>query len=387
MFVCSGPFERLLRKGENPRVCLGKRSSQRLHEPFSSRKFPIWRRHYGVAPKNGKKLVCVDTSLNVESFSTTDLAAEGKACARLLHFTDIHFHTPSISGSLPTVKEVLGYANLYLAGRRKAFDAPKAAAALIRLMKKIEPDLMIFSGDLTSTGTLSEFAMAYEHLRPLLQHSTLTKTLTQTRKVSSRPAPLIMVAGNHDRYLHKNLYGMELFFSEQMLGGGPVSPRRFDFTIQDASADVRGLANTAKPLVIITLEHCRPSRWSNGHHYIPGTLSRLESLLREHHARSIVVGHYPVLEPDGRTLYERFGRSLTDVRELSCILRRYPPLAYLCGHHHAGYIVRDVGSGFLHVNCGSSAKLGFSRALEIHIGRCEGDNGFKILGINSHMLL
>jgi Icc-related predicted phosphoesterase len=340
-----------------------------------------------VARTSQVRLVCSATLQKVELLSASEKLEQEQACIRLLHFTDIHFHKPSLSGNLPTLKELLGYANLYFAGRRKAFDAKTATKAFIRLVHELEPDLVVFSGDLTSTGTPTEFAMAYEHLRPLLQSKRPGESLRSADSFVSGSPVVIMVAGNHDRYSQKNLYGMELFFGEQMLGGGPVSPHCFSFVTQDTRTKTENATKTSEPLVLITLEHCRPSRWSSGHHYVAGTLERLESLLSKLHARSIVIGHYPVLEPNGVTLYERFGRSLTDVRALSSILRRYPPLAYLCGHHHAGYVVRDIESGFWHINCGSSAKIGFARALEIQIGRLEGEERFRILGINAYPLL
>jgi len=119
---------------------------------------------------------------------------------RLLHFTDIHVHSVSLAGHLPTWKELLGYANLYIAGRRKAFAALEAAKALCELVQSLNPDVVIFSSDLTSTGTCEEFATAYEHLRPLIESSnTFEAAQGKNRSTASGPF-LIMVAGNHDGY-------------------------------------------------------------------------------------------------------------------------------------------------------------------------------------------
>jgi hypothetical protein len=169
-----------------------------------------------------------------------------------------------------------------------------------------------------------------------------------------------------------------------MLGGGAVSPRYVTLGTANSNLSELNDAPCSASLVAITLEHCRPSWRSSGSHYVEGTRERLESILSKHHTHAVVVGHYPVLEQDEAALYERFGRSLLDVRTLSRILCKYPPIAYLCGHHHEGYIVKDTESGFLHINCGSSGKIGSGRALEIMIGSHAAANNLQVPEIGSY---
>eukprot|EP00166_Cyanidium_caldarium_P006107 ctg_808.g277 len=158
-------------------------------------------------------------------------ALEGtRAVARvkILHFSDIHFHTPSLAGRVPRLKEVLGYANLYLTKRRASFQAPAAAGALLSLALQLQPDVLVFSGDLTSTGTRAEFELAKKHLAPLRNLPRAASDALASADASDT-VPLIMIPGNHDRYTYKNFYEMERHFAREMLGGGPNTPLRYQY--------------------------------------------------------------------------------------------------------------------------------------------------------------
>ena len=314
-----------------------------------------------------------------------------QAQVKILHFSDIHFHTPSLAGRVPRLKEVLGYANLYLTKRRASFQAPAAAGALLSLALQLQPDVLVFSGDLTSTGTRAEFELAKKHLAPLRKLPRAASDAPASADASDA-VPLIMIPGNHDRYTYKNFYEMERHFAREMLGGGPNTPLRYQYALNPNDSGDRngnGVADeaTSSGLVFVTIDHCRPSLVSNGHHHQPGTLERLEKILARDARRAIVIGHYPVLEEDGRRLYTRYGRSLTDVADLYQVLRKHPPLAYLCGHHHHGFVVRDAATQFWHINCGTSGQVGEASALEIDVEQMSDTGAFRIARVQRHALL
>lgn len=102
---------------------------------------------------------------------------------RIAHITDLHYlDTSPISWQQLLNKRGLGYINLYYRGRAKEFSA-SARAAIIRKVIEEKPDMVIISGDLTSTARESEFIMAREGLKEILDNF-----------------PTFVIPGNHDYY-------------------------------------------------------------------------------------------------------------------------------------------------------------------------------------------
>ena len=102
---------------------------------------------------------------------------------RVAHLTDLHFlDTSPISWKQLIGKRGLGYINLYHRGRAKDFS-DAARKALIRRVVQEKPDLVIISGDLTSTSRESEYRLAREGLKEILDNF-----------------PTFVIPGNHDYY-------------------------------------------------------------------------------------------------------------------------------------------------------------------------------------------
>jgi len=257
---------------------------------------------------------------------------------RIIHFTDVHFHRGRALGNV-VGKRALGLANLYLRGRRREYDPDLLVARFVEEMAALAPDLVIFSGDMTALATEGEFAAAQACIEPLLK---------------SRPC--ILIPGNHDRYAADAAERMERFFGPWMQGG------RWD----DSSASWTGGSERwphrfdVGGLVVLTTDSNRPGILSNGEHS-PGQLDDLRIALKEAGAeRSIVVGHYPLLEPSGAP-YDRRGRCLLDRDALEQVLTDAGPMAYLHGHEHRWYtgeLQSSSGRAFPLLGCGSTAYSG-----------------------------
>ena len=257
---------------------------------------------------------------------------------KIAHFTDVHFHRGQQVGGL-VGKRGLGLANLYLRGRRHSFDADRIVPQLVRDILGAQPDLVIFSGDLTALSTEAEFLVAYEALEPLL-----------------RQVHTIVIPGNHDRYAPDAHRRMEAHFGPWMIGG--VASGRNVWEGGDVESTWPRCFQKGD-LFVHTTDASRPGVLSEGRHHV-GELDRLRSQIKESGAnQSIVVGHYPVWDRDG-TPYRHRGRSLRDQEKLARVLDEAAPVAYLHGHEHAWfYLQREQPVGVPHyVNCGSSSYVG-----------------------------
>ncbi|GJQ11396.1 hypothetical protein GpartN1_g3187.t1 [Galdieria partita] len=258
---------------------------------------------------------------------------------RLIHWTDVHFHVLQLPTLLPTWKQLLGLAHLYVKGRRHDFRAAELVPTMVSQIDTLQPDLCIFSGDLTGLGLPAEFEIAKSILSPMLEKY-----------------PNIMIAGNHDRYTKNSEYLMEQYFGEYMKGGDVWENGKWKVTQETPWPRVY---DAGFGLKVIALDQARPSKWSFGENSAP-QLERLEMLLeRLDSSRCIVVGHYPVLNIDG-SISDSFGRSLKDVHELYQVFCRQPPLAYLCGHDHEHYMQSVLMNGRMvrFLCCGSTSYLG-----------------------------
>ncbi|MBI1337555.1 MAG: hypothetical protein GC164_11400 [Phycisphaera sp.] len=100
---------------------------------------------------------------------------------RLAVIGDIHVYTLTPPPWALLSKRVLGQANLWL-NRRHAFDH-KLFDCVLKRVASVEANLLLLSGDLTTTALESEFRDIASRLEPL----------TQSHKT-------IAVPGNHDRY-------------------------------------------------------------------------------------------------------------------------------------------------------------------------------------------
>ena len=100
---------------------------------------------------------------------------------RIVVLGDTHYYHLAVAPWRLAGKRLLGQANLYL-NRRRHFDKSLLAEVVAHAVS-VEPDLLVLTGDLTTTALAGEFDDVLEILAPLTSD-------TET----------IVVPGNHDRY-------------------------------------------------------------------------------------------------------------------------------------------------------------------------------------------
>src|SRR5437763_5264851 len=109
------------------------------------------------------------------------------AGVRLAHFSDIHLTTRPLGWALRDLrsKRLSGWFHLRALGRGRQFRlAHEVARALVREFRERRPDRIVFSGDATALGFVSEFGHAARHLH--------------VGAVDLPPG--LAVPGNHDYY-------------------------------------------------------------------------------------------------------------------------------------------------------------------------------------------
>ena len=123
---------------------------------------------------------------------------------KIAHITDIHVQAPPRLTEM-TGKRLLGTANLYVLGRKSKFSETAQKAA-VKSVVDIDPDVVIFTGDLTAQALDAEFSAARTLLDPILTRF-----------------PTVMIPGNHDTYVREETPGdrMRDLFGNWMGQGMP----------------------------------------------------------------------------------------------------------------------------------------------------------------------
>jgi len=100
---------------------------------------------------------------------------------RLALIGDIHYYRLAVAPWQLFGKRLLGQANLWL-NRRHRFNR-SLLKPVLEQAESIQPDMVLMSGDLTTTALAGEFADVAAALNPL-----------------AKRIPMVAVPGNHDRY-------------------------------------------------------------------------------------------------------------------------------------------------------------------------------------------
>ena len=208
-----------------------------------------------------------------------------------------------------TGKRLIGSVNLYVLGRRSKFSETVQRAA-IEAAVAAEPDVVVFTGDVTAQALDAEFDAAKELLAPLLSS-----------------VPTVLIPGNHDTYVRESVPGdrMRRWFGDGM---GQRSP----------------WLHTFDGVAFLYLETCRLDVLSRGL-TPPNQLEEAEALLNQAGDRFIFLcQHYPLLSRHG-TPYGPSTRALQNASEVKAFLKRTDRIgAILHGHEHHGFRV-DIETG------------------------------------------
>lgn len=220
---------------------------------------------------------------------------------KIAHITDIHVQAPPRLSEL-TGKRLLGTANLYLLGRRSKFSEAAQVAA-VEAVVAAEPDVVVFTGDLTAQALDAEFSAARALLDPILSRF-----------------PTVMIPGNHDTYVREQTPGdrMRELFGAWMGDGTPALIVHED-------------------IAFLTLETCRCHPLSSG--VTPEEqLSRASALLEQAQGKfTFLCIHYPLLGRHGEP-YGPATRALSNGDQVRDWLQGTSGInAIVHGHEHHGF--------------------------------------------------
>jgi 3',5'-cyclic AMP phosphodiesterase CpdA len=243
---------------------------------------------------------------------------------RIVHFSDLHFASLTRYGSALVDKRLLGLLN-YALRRRRQFDRTVLPRAIDRI-RRLAPDLVVFTGDLTCTGSPEEFAAGVRALGPLLRATAL---------------PFYYVPGNHDVYVRNSRCAEAFAEAFRVLNRGREATD-LPFTVRHG------------PLSFLFLHQAFPCNpFLSSGRMAPEARSAVESWLdtpRERGEKRVLVGHFPLRMADGRPLGRR--RHLADSEWLYAALQKARVDVSLCGHIHTPFC-RTEPSGSLEVCAGS----------------------------------
>lgn len=224
---------------------------------------------------------------------------------KILHFSDIHLWRKVFDFRDPALKRFLGFVNLCV--RRGRTFPPELSGAVVKEILATEADLVVFSGDLTTTALASEFRAARDLFQPLRD------------KWGER---FLLIPGNHDRYTRRTLrwkYYEENFDYGAFEGrDAPVRTVELDGKFSAVAFDAsvpRQVESTG--LLTAALADA-----------VDAELGRQAEAGR----RTILVGHFPYAAPP--PLRIKHGHRLVGAERLIKIIARRKPVVYLHGHKH-----------------------------------------------------
>ena len=241
---------------------------------------------------------------------------------RLIHFSDLHFWTTAGWDGDFTFKRVLGRLNLRLR-RGRAFP-PNLAHQVVAEIVRRSADLVVFSGDISTTSMIAEFRAGREALAAVRD------------KWGER---FVAIPGNHDRYTRRAC--RQKLFEKHFLE-------------RPASYPFAGQVTPQVGLVGIDLSGARI--WSARGTVTRPAIEEIGDAIAAQKRRTpfvIVVGHYPLALQAGVT--PRWGRALPLRAQLLRQVADAGANLYLHGHEHRRRAVLPYGrEGLVCVDAGSA---------------------------------
>lgn len=237
---------------------------------------------------------------------------------RAVVFGDIHLYRLALPPWGMLSKRMLGQTNLWL-NRRYRFDARLLPPAVEHAMS-LAPDVVLLSGDLTTTALPGEFTDAAAALQPLLENRVT-----------------MAVPGNHDRYTFTAARGKR--FERAMGDSAPNSYPHF-----------RGLTDRWS---LAALDAARPTTISSRGLVGARQMNALREYVADLNADQglVVLCHYPFAVPPQ---YKQPGweHRLSDAAALRDVLRDCAAtVLYIHGHVHHPWLWEV--DGIIDLNAGS----------------------------------
>lgn len=247
---------------------------------------------------------------------------------RLALIGDIHLFQTDVRPSQLVGKRLLGHTNLML-NRRFRFNH-RVLEPLIDQVVSMDFDMLLLSGDVTTTSLEDEFHDVARYLEPL-----------------SQTLPTVIVPGNHDKYTFRSArkQRMNLHMSD-------ILPDAFPY-VRQIQPNWRLLAlDSAQPQLFW-------SRGALGYEQYQATLDFFDSLTREDAV--VVLCHYPTKMP--ATVPVSWGHDLVKAKDLHEKMTACPArIVFVHGHVHKPWhwdpgngakTGNGDGSGLLYINTGA----------------------------------
>ena len=242
---------------------------------------------------------------------------------RLALIGDIHKYRLFVPPWRLVGKRLIGQANLWI-NRRHSFDHA-LVDRVVEQVPTIEPDMVLLSGDLTTTALEGEFEDAAAMFSPLTDQ-----------------IPTLIVPGNHDRYT---------FTSARRSVMEGLMPE----IVPDRWPHFRRLTDQWH---LLALDSAVPRIFNSRGLVGKDQLDKARDMIAGLTAQDglVVLCHYPLNSPP-RALPLTWDHKLADSRQLRKMLIRCPArLLYLHGHIHRPWCwqpKRNNQSHFTYINAGS----------------------------------
>jgi len=245
---------------------------------------------------------------------------------KIIHFSDIHAGGPAEDWMAYFDKRLVGVFN-YTWRRQFQHDLSRLQKAVDYILAN-KPDLIVCTGDLTSTGQPAEFEKVREVMDPLCECG----------------IPLFYVPGNHDFYVYRKKCVNAMKAMVEHLNGGRYTFKQLPCLLLEGGMD------------FIIVNECWPSNLLSSHGWLRPDYSHfIEKVCENKKLRPrILIGHYPVIEDHP---YLRLRHRLYGQKELRRLLDSRLIDLSLCGHVHRPYTKIDY-TGRGEVCAGSVTKNG-----------------------------
>jgi len=226
---------------------------------------------------------------------------------RIAHISDLHFSKITFSPTQFLTKRWVGNLNLILF--RRKMDRKEHLVNLIKILEEQKVDLVIISGDLSSTSMNFEFKLASEFVSEL----------------KKRGIECIIIPGNHDHYT-KDAYKKKLFYQ---YFSNNQSSKIGNHTLKDHRLEVHKVMDK---LWLIALDTVIPTPFLSAQGVFSKELEkRLEDVLNDipKDVSLMIVNHFPFFQHDSP--HNRLVRGPS----LKALLKKFPQIRfYLHGHTH-----------------------------------------------------
>ncbi|MFA9479880.1 metallophosphoesterase [Phycisphaerales bacterium AB-hyl4] len=236
---------------------------------------------------------------------------------RIAIIGDIHHFRLKVDFKRLLGKRLLGQSNLWF-NRRFRFNH-SLLDLVIERTAELQPDLVLLTGDVTTTSLEDEFSDIVRYFEPLAQ-----------------TAPVLMVPGNHDRYTFRSAKSRRV---ETIMSS--LLPRAFPHHQKLSDRwHLLGL-DSARPQVVF-------SRGELGQEQFQRTAKILESMKEDEGV--LVLCHYPASTPPGTP--RTWAHDMAEGEKLDKLLEKCPArVVFVHGHiHKPWHWIRRNGQG-PHLTC------------------------------------